>query len=83
MNVKAEYPINMNRYDGVTPEAIIRTINDMYSNLIVTTDVGQNQLWTTQYIDIDENKQALNFWRSWNHGLWISCCHRRKAWQHG
>ena len=59
MNVKAEYPINMNRYDGVTPEAIIRTINDMYSNLIVTTDVGQNQLWTTQYIDIDENKQLL------------------------
>ena len=59
MNVKAEYPINMNRYDGVTPEAIIRTINDMYSSLIVTTDVGQNQLWTTQYIDIDENKQLL------------------------
>ena len=59
MNVKAEYPINMNRYDGVTPEAIIRTINDMYSNLIITTDVGQNQLWTTQYIDIDENKQLL------------------------
>ena len=24
--------------------------------LIITTDVGQNQLWTTQYIEIDENK---------------------------
>jgi len=31
----------------------------MYKNLIVVTDVGQNQLWTTQYIELDENKQLL------------------------
>ena len=56
---KAKYPINMDKHNGMTPEKIIRTINDMYKNLIVVTDVGQNQLWTTQYIELDENKQLL------------------------
>lgn len=59
MKIKEECPINMNSYSGLTPEKIIKTINEMYNNLIITTDVGQNQLWTTQYIEIDENKQLL------------------------
>lgn len=59
MKIKEEYPINMNSYSGLTPEKIIKTINEMYNNPIITTDVGQNQLWTTQYIEIDENKQLL------------------------
>lgn len=59
MATKKEYPIHMNSYHGLTPEKIIATINEMYDNLIITTDVGQNQLWTTQYIDIDANKKLL------------------------
>ena len=59
MKIKEEYPINMKSYSGLTPEKIIKTINEMYNNLIITTDVGQNQLWTTQYIEINENKQLL------------------------
>ena len=59
MKIKEEHPINMNSYSGLTPEKIIKTINEMYNNLIITTDVGQNQVWTTQYIEIDENKQLL------------------------
>lgn len=60
MDVKKKYPINMNRYEGVTPEKIIKTINDLYDdNLIITTDVGQNQLWTTQYLRVDGNRQLL------------------------
>ena len=43
----------------LTPEYIIKTINKMYKNAIITTDVGQNQLWTTQFIDIDNNKRLL------------------------
>lgn len=62
MKTKEAYPINMNSYkdrDTLTPESIIKAINNMYDNLIITTDVGQNQLWTTQYIDIDANKKLL------------------------
>lgn len=56
---KETYPIHMNRYEGMTPENIIRKINEMFPSSIVVTDVGQNQLWTTQYIELDENRQML------------------------
>lgn len=56
---KEQYPINMDRYDGLTSEKIIRAINNRYKNSIITTDVGQNQLWTTQYMEIDKNRQLL------------------------
>ena len=59
MEVKRQYPINMNSYKGVTPEKIIKTINEMYDDLIITTDVGQNQLWTTQYIALGGENQLL------------------------
>ena len=57
---KENYPIRMiNDTDVLTPEYIIKTINKLYKNAIITTDVGQNQLWTTQFIDIDNNKRLL------------------------
>ncbi len=56
---KEKYPITMNNYEGLTPEKVIRYINEHYKNSIVTTDVGQNQLWVTQYLEIDENRQLL------------------------
>ncbi len=56
---KAQYPITMKQYEGMTPEKIIQTINDKFKNLIVVTDVGQNQLWTTQFLQMDENRQLL------------------------
>lgn len=59
MDVKEQYPINMNSYTGVTPEKIIKSINELYDDLIITTDVGQNQLWTTQYIALGGDKQLL------------------------
>ena len=59
MEVKKQNPINMNSYKGVTPEKIIKTINEMYDDLIITTDVGQNQLWTTQYIALGGENQLL------------------------
>ena len=57
-NWKLQHPINMGKC-SLTPEKIIHHINDVYNNAIITTDVGQNQLWTTQFLDLDENKQML------------------------
>lgn len=55
---KKQYPIDM--YDeGLTPKKIIESINDVFTDVIVTTDVGQNQLWTTQFLNLDEDKQML------------------------
>lgn len=56
---KTEYPIQMNSYKGMTPELILQRINHLFNNSIITTDVGQNQLWTTQYIELDEGKKLL------------------------
>lgn len=56
---KKEYPVNMDKNLDMTPEKIIRKINKLFVDSIVVTDVGQNQLWTTQYLEIGENKQML------------------------
>ena len=57
---KETHPIKMEESEDIlTPEYIIRKINKLYKNAIITTDVGQNQLWTTQFIDIDNNKRLL------------------------
>lgn len=55
---KEMYPIAMSE-EGLTPQRVIQCINNMFTDAIITTDVGQNQLWTTQFLDIDENKQML------------------------
>jgi len=56
---KQEHPISMNRYSGLTAEKVIRYINENFESPIITTDVGQNQLWATQYIELEGNRQFL------------------------
>lgn len=59
MGFKEQHPIQMNHYEGMTPEKILQKINHLFPDSIVVTDVGQNQLWTTQYLELDENRQLL------------------------
>lgn len=59
MKWKKDFPINMNTSKGLTAEKIIKKINNMFDSFIMATDVGQHQLWTTQYIELDNNKQIL------------------------
>lgn len=42
-----------------TPAAIIRTIDNMFEELIVVTDVGQHQMWTAQYLHQNDKKQMI------------------------
>lgn len=55
---KKQYPIKMSG-GGMTPQAIINAINDSFPDAIVATDVGQNQLWTTQFLELNESRQLL------------------------
>ncbi len=43
----------------LSPAAIIRHINHTCSDSIIVTDVGQHQMWTAQYIELDENRKLL------------------------
>lgn len=55
---KASHPIQM-EYEGLTPQAIIERINQQFDNAVVVTDVGQNQLWSTQFLALGPTRQLL------------------------
>ncbi len=55
---KKEYLITMEK-KGITPQMIIQSVNECYKEAVIATDVGQNQLWATQFLEINENKQML------------------------
>ncbi|MFG6377890.1 MAG: biosynthetic-type acetolactate synthase large subunit [Lachnospiraceae bacterium] len=55
---KKQYPVAMKK-NGMTPEKIIQCINETFDNAIISTDVGQNQLWATQFLDLNEKKKLL------------------------
>lgn len=55
---KHQYPIAM-KTKGMTPEKIIREINNLFDHAIIAADVGQNQLWATQFLELNAEKQML------------------------
>lgn len=59
---KIEYPIVCpadRGKSGLTPQMIIEAVNEIFTDAVVATDVGQNQLWATQFLALDENRQML------------------------
>ncbi|WP_277292828.1 biosynthetic-type acetolactate synthase large subunit [Veillonella montpellierensis] len=57
--LKSKYPVTQDSIKGLTPEKVISYINTHYTEHIVVTDVGQNQLWTTQFLAVKRAKQLL------------------------
>lgn len=55
---KQQYPISMG-HSGITPQMIINAINQIFDNAVITTDVGSNQMWATQYLDLNSHRQML------------------------
>ncbi|MCI8488777.1 MAG: biosynthetic-type acetolactate synthase large subunit [Lachnospiraceae bacterium] len=45
-----ENPLEMRRDRGMTPQMIMEAIDRAFPSGIVTTDVGQHQMWATQYL---------------------------------
>lgn len=56
-----EYPLHMEVEVGVNPEKIMRTLNEVYADrdTIYTTDVGQHQMWATQYLKLDATHRMI------------------------
>ena len=47
---KEEFPLQYKR-DGLKPQYVVECINELYPDAIITTEVGQNQMWAAQYFN--------------------------------
>ena len=56
---RKKYPIHMREKEKLVPEQIIKAVNEFFDEPIVTTDVGQNQMWTTQFLELYGKRQLL------------------------
>ena len=56
---KAEHPLKMKKKPIMTPQDVIETINRIFDEAIIVTDVGQHQMFTAQFIKITEKKKLL------------------------
>lgn len=56
---KIEHPLVMKDRGVMGPMQIINTINEMFDEAIIVTDVGQHQMFTAQYAEITAKKKLL------------------------
>lgn len=54
-----ESPLEMRRDRGLSPQMIMEAINETFSEGIVVTDVGQHQMWATQYITMPRGRKFV------------------------
>lgn len=54
-----ENPLTMRRDRGMSPQMIMEHINQEFPHSIYVTDVGQHQMWATQYLELDETSQLI------------------------
>ena len=56
--LKSAYPVKIAN-DKLNPQMVIEKLNTLFDDIIVATDVGQNQLWTTQFLKLNEHRKLL------------------------
>lgn len=59
-NWQKEHPLpSEDRNKEFGPRGILATLNEIEDDMIVVTDVGQHQMWTTQYLQMKENRKLI------------------------
>ena len=56
---ETENPLEMRRDKGLSPQMIMEHINKHYPEGIYVTDVGQHQMWATQYLELGPENQLI------------------------
>lgn len=52
-------PLEMRRDHGMTPQMIFEHVNRTFGEAVYVTDVGQHQMWATQYLELDSWHQLI------------------------
>lgn len=52
-------PLEMRRDHGMTPQMVFEHVNRTFGDAIYVTDVGQHQMWATQYLELDAWHQLI------------------------
>ena len=55
---KEEFPLQYKR-DGLKPQYVVECINELYPDAIITTEVGQNQMWAAQYFNCTRPRRFI------------------------
>ena len=56
---KEEHPLKMKKRAVMGPQDIIEEINQQFDEAIIVTDVGQHQMFASQYVEITKKKQLV------------------------
>ncbi|MGO5051885.1 biosynthetic-type acetolactate synthase large subunit [Lachnospiraceae bacterium LCP25S3_G4] len=56
---RIEHPMVMKKKPCMNSQHIIAKINEQFEKAIVVTDVGQHQMWTTQFLELHDGKKLL------------------------
>lgn len=56
---KKEHPLAAKTRPHMTPKDVIDVINEMFADAIVVTDVGQHQMFTAQFLELDPHKKLI------------------------
>ncbi len=58
---KKEHPLEFSPNGGISPQTVIRQIAELTKHqAIITTEVGQNQMWTAQFYDFIEPRTWIS-----------------------
>ena len=54
-----KHPLSMRRDKGLSPQMIMEGIDRIFPEAIVTTDVGQHQMWAAQYLPVTDRRPMI------------------------
>ncbi len=58
---KKQYPLSMPEKEGLTPQCVMEIISGITGeNTILSTDVGQHQMWAAQYFKVESPRRFLS-----------------------
>ncbi len=54
-----EHPLSLSVKDGISPQNIMEAIDEVFPEGIVTLDVGQHQMWATQFLPVKMERPVI------------------------